>query len=233
MKTSTRQRPRITSAHLVAVAALVVGMASSATAAAMITGSDIKNATITGRDVKDRSLKVKDLKKSEVKKLRGNNGPAGTTGPVGPQGPAGASAFGPPPSGTLVVGGGIVDEFISSVNPSPLHAYVPLPFRASTPFVRGTGRNIWYAHTASAIASETNTEVCNGSYAAPDPTPGHLCVYLVDADVQHVDPLSAGLVPGVSLSPDGADSTGFLVNFNSASGPNQVRFPFVWAYRAP
>ena len=112
MKTSTRQRPRITSAHLVAVAALVVGMASSATAAAVITGSDIKNATITGRDVKDRSLKVKDLKKSEVKKLRGNNGPAGATGPVGPQGPAGASAFGPPPSGTLVVGGGIVDEFV-------------------------------------------------------------------------------------------------------------------------
>jgi hypothetical protein len=233
MKISTRTRPRITSAHLVAIAALVVAMAGSATAAAMITGADIKNATITSKDVKDRSLKAKDLKKSELKKLRGKQGPAGATGPVGPQGPAGASAFGPPPSGALVVGGGIVDEFISSVNPSPVYAYAPLPFRASTPFVRGTARNVWYADSASVVGSETNPAVCSGTYAAPDPTPGHLCLYVVDADVQHVDPRSAAVAPGVSIAPDGADSTGVLINFNSAASPNQVRFPFVWAYRAP
>ena len=83
------------------------------------------------------------------------------------------------------------------------------------------------------VGSETNPAACAGSYLSPDPTPGNLCVYLVDADVQHVDPLSAAVAPGVSIGHDGADSTGFLVNFNSAPSPNQVRFPFVWAYRAP
>lgn len=117
-----------------AVLVLLVAMAGSATAGALITGRDIKdgtvtskdlrNGTVTGADVKDGSLSRQDFSGS----LQGPQGPAGPEGPVGPQGPQGtpgvsgyqhvvADALVPQnafrthdagcPAGKVVVGGGV------------------------------------------------------------------------------------------------------------------------------
>ena len=82
MKRTHFHRPQVTSAHAIAVLALVVGMAGSATAAALITGADIENGTVTSKDIKDKNLKLKDFKPSERKKLKGEPGPQGPQGPA-------------------------------------------------------------------------------------------------------------------------------------------------------
>lgn len=79
-----------------AVLALLVAVSGTATAAAMITGAQIKdntvhgrditNASVTGKDVKDKSLTPADFTGSV-------QGPPGPTGPDGPQGQAGASGL--------------------------------------------------------------------------------------------------------------------------------------------
>src|SRR4051794_16872774 len=48
-------------ALIVAIVALVVACAGSATAATLITGRQIRNGSVTGIDVKDRSLRGKDV----------------------------------------------------------------------------------------------------------------------------------------------------------------------------
>lgn len=50
----------------VAILALVIAMSSSATAALIITGNQIKNGSITGKDVKNKSLTGKDIKKKAI-----------------------------------------------------------------------------------------------------------------------------------------------------------------------
>jgi hypothetical protein len=72
-----RLSPRSTTALMVAILALVVALSTSATAALLITGGQIKNGTITkkdvkkdsltGKQVKNKSIAGKDLKKNAVK----------------------------------------------------------------------------------------------------------------------------------------------------------------------
>jgi hypothetical protein len=52
----------------VAILALVVALSSSATAALMITGGQIKNGTVTGKDIKDKTVTGKDIKKKTIGK---------------------------------------------------------------------------------------------------------------------------------------------------------------------
>ena len=52
----------------VAILALVVALSSSATAALMITGAQVKNGSISGKDVKNKTVTGKDLKKKSVAK---------------------------------------------------------------------------------------------------------------------------------------------------------------------
>lgn len=69
---------------------VIVGLlvcAGSATAAATITGKQVKNSSLTGLDVKNRSLKAADLSRSTVRSLRGQRGATGASGPQGPAGP--------------------------------------------------------------------------------------------------------------------------------------------------
>src|SRR5918999_1331684 len=82
---------------IVVVAILV--SATSAGAAALITGAQIKNNSVTGKDVKNKSLTKRDFRGS-VRGVRGVRGPQGPQGPrgetgpqglQGPQGPAGAT----------------------------------------------------------------------------------------------------------------------------------------------
>lgn len=72
--------------------ALIVG-ATSATAATLMTGKDIKDGSITGRDLKDGSVKRADLSRAiraELRQVGAQGGAPGVPGPAGPKGEAGA-----------------------------------------------------------------------------------------------------------------------------------------------
>ena len=76
--------------------ALAVGLAGSATAAKLITGSDIKNGSLTSADVKNGSLTARDLSRATRDGLAGAEGDTGAAGPQGPAGQKGDSgAAGP------------------------------------------------------------------------------------------------------------------------------------------
>lgn len=82
----TTRTTRRTPVLLLAVVALLVGIAGTATAAKLITGAQIQDGSVTGKDVKNGSLTKRDLTGS----LRGETGPPGPEGPAGPAGPAGS-----------------------------------------------------------------------------------------------------------------------------------------------
>ncbi len=84
----------------VALAALVVATAGSATAASrrLFTGADVKNATLTGADVRNASLTGADVRNGSIglsdlgAAARDAIDAPGPQGPAGPTGPAGAVA---------------------------------------------------------------------------------------------------------------------------------------------
>ena len=83
---------------IVAIVALVVACAGSATAASLITGKQIKKNTVTSKQIKDRTLRLKDLRKSTAGALKGRKGDKGDPGPSGPVWPSdvySARAVGP------------------------------------------------------------------------------------------------------------------------------------------
>lgn len=71
-----------------------ITIAGSATAAALITGADIKNNTVSSADIKDQTLKLGDLSAGAAAALQGEQGPRGRTGETGPAGPAGPAGTG-------------------------------------------------------------------------------------------------------------------------------------------
>jgi len=80
---------------LVAVATLLLGFASSATAAVIVTGKQIKDNTITTKDLKDESLRGIDFQDESLtqddfgQQVEGPQGPKGDQGPPGQPGTAG------------------------------------------------------------------------------------------------------------------------------------------------
>jgi hypothetical protein len=81
-------RKRLSPATGIALLALFVALGGTATAAALITGAQIKNGSI---QVIDLSAKARAALKGQ-RGPRGATGPAGAQGLAGAQGPAGASA---------------------------------------------------------------------------------------------------------------------------------------------
>jgi hypothetical protein len=71
---------------VIALAAVLLASAGSATAARLITGKQIKNGSISSADVRNGSLVRGDFKPGQVPA-----GPRGTQGPQGPPGPRGAT----------------------------------------------------------------------------------------------------------------------------------------------
>ena len=243
--------PQLTSAHLIAVAAVVLAMAGSATAASLITGAQIKDNTVTGRDIKDKSLTLVDVKPSAAKALKGKPGPAGKQGPKGakgdtgprgvdgpqgvpgPTGPAGSGLQKPPTPGQLVVGGGILDGYANLANDF-FRGYAQLPFVAATPFVNAAGpsRNIWYHPSTESLGSEESVDKCLLTAGAPDPVAGNLCIYLIAGETGNVAPDTAKLFAGASTDVDVLDASGFFISVQ-ALAPGQIRIPYIWAYKAP
>jgi hypothetical protein len=80
---------------LVAIAAVVLASAGSATAARLITGKQIKNGSITSTDVKNGSLVSGDFKSGQLPSgPRGAQGAPGPRGAQGARGAAGTNGFG-------------------------------------------------------------------------------------------------------------------------------------------
>jgi|tagenome__1003787_1003787.scaffolds.fasta_scaffold20941652_2 hypothetical protein len=76
--------------NILAVAGAVALLgATSATAARLVTGKQIRNGSITGVDVKNRSLTAADFTSGTATDLSGEKGEQGDPGPAGPAGPAG------------------------------------------------------------------------------------------------------------------------------------------------
>jgi hypothetical protein len=75
------------------VAVAVLSSATTAGAAAVIDGGDVRNGSLTGADVKNKSLSKKDFRG----RVRGAPGPPGPRGAQGAQGPQGARGFPGPP----------------------------------------------------------------------------------------------------------------------------------------
>jgi hypothetical protein len=93
LKNLKRLRPSATTVVVAVGVAVLVG-ATSATAATLITGKDIKSHTITGKDVKHHSLTRNDFTRKAIKHLhgkRGKTGPRGHRGFKGARGAAGAA----------------------------------------------------------------------------------------------------------------------------------------------
>ncbi len=75
---------------LVAAMAVLIGFASSATAAVIVTGKQIKDNTITSKDLRDGDLKGADFTNESLTQADFSSVVAGPVGPDGDRGAAGA-----------------------------------------------------------------------------------------------------------------------------------------------
>jgi hypothetical protein len=165
---------RLSSAHVIAVIALVLALGGGAYAAARIGAKDIERGAVRSYHIKDGTIARRDLDRA-LRLSLGRRGPAGPRGSAGPQGPRGATgprgftgprgATGPAgafpdalPSGhtirgTYLVGsdGETAVSFVVTLASAPATTIVP--------------------------AGSAATPECPGSAAAPTATAGHLCVY--------------------------------------------------------
>lgn len=236
-----RKTPRIRTSHVVAGAALVLITTGGATAAGLVTGKDIKDGSVTSKDIKNGSLVLKDFKATERSKLAGPAGANGTNGAQGAQGTQGtpgtpgtagtpgASAFTPPPSGTVITGGGLLNGDISAAN-IRLRNFSALPFTPTAPLSIGATGNLWFGsqNTGSLAAASVNAAKCPGTAAAPAPTAGNMCVYV--SNVNLIKPATGDIFPGVDTG-TGASTGFYIYGDSSAAGDMFIRY--VWAYKAP
>lgn len=91
--TGLRRLP--TPALILSLIALAVTLSSSAYAATLITGNNIRNGTVTTADLKDNNVTGTDIKDGSIvpddMSTAAHNSLKGDTGPAGPQGDAGAT----------------------------------------------------------------------------------------------------------------------------------------------
>jgi hypothetical protein len=73
---------------LIAVGATLLA-ATTAGAAALIDGGDIRDNSVSGQDIRNGSLRMRDIADGAKERLRGQDGAKGDTGAQGPAGPAG------------------------------------------------------------------------------------------------------------------------------------------------
>jgi Collagen triple helix repeat (20 copies) len=78
--------------------------ATTAGAAALIDGGDIRDNSVSGRDIRDGSLRMRDLTDGAKERLMGQDGADGATGAQGPAGPAGPGGPQGPKGDTGAIG---------------------------------------------------------------------------------------------------------------------------------
>jgi hypothetical protein len=137
---------RPSSALIVAVVAVILACAGTATAARLISGKQIKNGSITSTDIKNNSLLAGDFKSGQV--------PSGPRGPEGPRGPAGA----PGASGTNGFGLLRYPETVSSFSNGESDV-VGTPCPAGT---YPTGGGAWAADSATGLTDHPEVITAQG-----------------------------------------------------------------------
>ncbi len=210
--TSPRRRSASVPLWILVILGLVLAASGGAVAGGKINGKQIKANTITGKQVKNKSLGLHDLKVKDVQALA-------------------AAGFGTPPSGTTMVGGGIIAQDTPS-DSRYSRGIAPLPFKTATPMsVLPGSRNLYFGSTDLAYPGESNSGLCSGSATNPTAAPGIMCVYISGTTTNAGNQLSF-VFPGANTAPDGADSTLFYVGVSSDE-QGEVLVRFVWAYTAP
>lgn len=205
-------------AYVAVVVALLLGVTSTATAAKLITGADIKDGTVTSKDVKDKSLQLDDISRQAQQKLRGRRGPAGK------------SSLSPLPSGTFVVGGGGFGFYDTAGSTSD--AVTALGIR-TTKRIKDTspGRNVWFGAPFNLTRDDgENATKCAGSAENPTAAKGTLCIYLLSTD--NLAGNTVIVDPGVSTADDPAEFGHIVVRGQAVASAHTI-LRFVWAYTAP
>ena len=77
-----------------ALIAVILACAGSATAASVITGKQIRDGSVTGEDIRDGSIGQRDLAAAVRNTARATSGPAGAAGPAGAPGRDGRDGVG-------------------------------------------------------------------------------------------------------------------------------------------
>jgi hypothetical protein len=230
MEQPSSQRRRPSAALLIALLALVVSLgATTATAAGVITGAQIKNGSVTTADIKNNNLKGKDVKDAGL--TGADIKDAGLTGADVKDGTielndlsaATKAAISTTwdPSQTLVSGqtitGSVFYVIDSSAAGQTINQTFNFPARAPAALVSANFRT-----DASAVTTDDDA-TCTGTYALPTAPAGKVCGY----------PASFSGLSAVSLDTlfPGQDK-GFIVR-GTASAAGGVTVDFSWAYTAP
>lgn len=196
---------------ILVVLGLLLAAGGGAVAGGKINGKQIKSNTITGKQVKNKSLGLHDLRVKDVDLLMG-------------------AGFGTPPSGTTMVGGGIIAQDTPSTTRYS-RGISPLPFQTKFPMsVEPGSRNLYFGSTSIAYPGESNTSLCSGSSTNPTAAPGIMCVYIAGSTTNAGN--NSFVFPGSSVQPDGAERTFFYVGISSPE-QGEVLVRYVWAYTAP
>jgi hypothetical protein len=169
---------RVSPAMVVAMIALFVALSGTAvaTTSALIGSAQIRNNSITGIDVKNKSLTARDIR-GQLRGPRGLRGLTGATGATGAkgdkgdkgdtgvQGPAGPFPDGDIPAGKTLRGNWMANGIATSAG-QPAYDPVEFVFRFAS------------APTAYILApGAAATTECPGTLAAPEASPGSLCLY--------------------------------------------------------
>lgn len=203
---------------LLLIVGLLLAAGGGAAASRLITGKQVKDNSLTSADIKNKTLQVKDFHHKTVKALTGKDG---------------ASAWEPPPTGTVIKGGGVI-ALNAPDTTRYARGYVPLPFTTPSPLSVSPGsRNLYFGNVPVAYPGESNLSRCSGSAQAPTALPGTMCVYVAGSTTNISN--NTFLFPGVIVGPDGADSNGFYVGASSigSAAPHEMVLRYVWVYTAP
>lgn len=249
-----------TPSMLVAFVALLVALGGTATAAVVITSKNIKNGSVTSADIKNSTVASKDIKNGTVASTDVKDGslvakdfksgalPGGAAGPAGPAGPAGATgakgsdgakgADGAPglsaltgtaPAGTVMRGlFGFSDHATTTNDVDRSSITYPAALGAAPTSVKvNPGPS-----ASDVVDAQEDTTNCAGTFDAPAPAAGYLCLYLqttlnIEADSLQIQ---AGNLPGAEVLPD---RLGFHVVAPASSADSQSSVRGVWAVNAP
>mgnify|MGYP006282049837 CR=1 FL=1 len=212
---SSRARSRFTYANVAATLALIIAIGTgSATAAKMITGTDIKNESITNRDVKNNSLVSADVKNGTLQQAD-----LATTTRTSL---TDTSPWETIPSGTTVRGTfGVRHVAVTTTGFQQLFLNLP-----AVPPVGLTDATISFDAGSSPIAVNTDAS-CTGNTDNPTAPAGKLCAYLLNHN--NVSGLDA--VPWGESGPSALG--GWALSWIEDTAGVDTEFRGTWAYTAP
>jgi hypothetical protein len=157
-------------ANVTATVALIAALGGTSYAAAVtlapnsVGRAQLQNNSVTSKKVRNRSLLAKDFKRGQLPRgARGAQGPAGPAGPTGATGPAGPFPdllqSGKTLRGTYAMQADVANGQIrTGISFGFTLASAPIPH-----FIR--------------VGGAVPAECAGGRVAAPEASPGHLCVY--------------------------------------------------------